>query len=134
MTCSRCGRCCKILVFNILTDHILQVKQLLKKDKIPLIVEDINDEEKFYYKLHNVDYEKIDSKHCRLTYPNKYKDKNKIVRNKRGSYKVILYCPCNKLTKNNLCSIWEDRPKVCDYDWSRSNGIDLYYPDGCTER
>jgi len=87
--CSRCGECCKYIVFTT-------SNQFFTIDEIE------------YYLYRNIKVEKIN----------------------RNSYRFIIPAVCKHLTKDNLCAIWDKRPKTCKYSESR---LKIWKPPSCTD-
>lgn len=48
-----------------------------------------------------------------------------------GKSRVLIYSKCRKL-KNNLCSIWENRPSICDKTRRPKDVVVYVFPE-CTD-
>lgn len=126
--CSKCGACCRYLVFTITTDY-KTARELLNENTVSFGVNrEYSEDEIRYFTYRKV---KITKKHniTYLTIENKNKDKNKLEIIKRGTYRLIYYIECTKL-KGNLCSIWTTRPDVCDFTKVK---LDIWKPSCCTD-
>lgn len=88
--CSKCGRCCKYIVF--LVPH---------KDRTP-------DEDKYY-----------DGRGIRF------------IRADRTTDHELVPCRCKYLDDNNMCTIWETRPSICN-NQKRDKDQRIYKWPGCT--
>ena len=128
MGCIRCGNCCRYLVFTVNTDYNT-ARKLLNEDIVSFGVERIHSEDELrYFTIRGVKITKKDGLEY-LTLENKNKDKNKFEIVKRGEYRLIFYKVC-PLLKDNLCSIWDTRPDVCDY---KKIKMQFWRPPGCQD-
>lgn len=129
MTCSKCGECCKWLVFTIY-DSYQEAKKRLTQDKFLALYEGkFTEDEKRYYSIRLVELKELETKTLMIVI-NKHKDKNRLEIVNRGKYRLLIYSPC-PLLKDNLCSIWETKPDVCDYDKST---LSHWNPKNCTDK
>ncbi|MCK9320015.1 YkgJ family cysteine cluster protein [Methanoculleus sp.] len=128
MACSMCGACCKYLVFTI-TQPIDKVKTLINQPIMMFAVDKtFSEDEKRYFSYREVQI--LEDKGKTLVFvKNEFPEQNHAEYISRNNYKVVIYSPCNKL-ENNLCSIWDTKPDVCDYTKST---LEIWKPKCCTD-
>ena len=90
MVCSKCGKCCKIIAFEIEHRHYT--------------AEDLR-----YFEARGIRIER---------------------KNRNRDYEIVPY-RCKYLTDDNLCSIWETRPDICNKE--KRGNTRIYVPSGCTD-
>lgn len=128
MVCSKCGNCCRYLVFTVNTTYN-KARELLNEDIVSFgIDKTYSDDEIRYFTIRQVEMNRKDNL-TYLTLKNNHKDKNKFEIVKRGEYRLIFYTEC-PLLKDNLCSIWDTRPDVCDYTKIK---MQFWRPPGCQD-
>jgi len=125
MVCKRCGICCQYIVFRVPISR-KDVRKAIKQPIICVVVSKaVEKDNERYYKLHNINI--VGNK---LYIPIHNPKKNKANKLKDGKYELILNCVCGAL-KDNLCSIWNERPDICNKE-KRPKGIEIYVFPECT--
>lgn len=128
MTCTKCGTCCRYLAFTISKD----IRQIHLLNRLPQIIIGVDlkitDDVIAYYNLRGVRII-TDKGTPYLVIPNDHPERNIIEPIGRNKYRLVVYIPCSKL-KDNLCSIWETKPKFCSY---KDCELTIWRPSCCKD-
>lgn len=127
MACSKCGSCCKWLLFTMDID-MFRARLLAQQDVILFnIHKNLSYDEERYFRIRGVEYNK--EKQILIIH-NINKSKLVIVPKSRKTKELRFYMPCPKLRDDNLCGIWDVKPNVCDY---KKSTLTIWKPPGCTD-
>jgi len=129
MTCSKCGNCCRCLVFTLTKKTLSLFSQNNNKTISISTLEKHTENDIRYYSLHNVKV--INGNPTKLLVPNIYSRRNKLVKKNNDEHLWIIYCPCSMLQADNTCRIFQSRPDICDYSKCR---LEIWYPPSCTDK